>query len=124
MECSVYALASSAKEYIYVGLSEDVERRINEHQRGKERTTRAYRPFEVLLIEVLPNRTEARKREKFLKSGAGKEFLKELRERKRISAPTQVAELVDALVSNTSDASRAGSSPALGTDGSDDRAIR
>ena len=30
-------------------------------------------------------------------------------------SPTQVAELVDALVSNTSDASRAGSIPALGT---------
>jgi putative endonuclease len=83
MECSVYALASLEKEYIYVGLSLDVVRRISEHQRGKEATTRAYRPFEVLLIEVLPNRMEARKREKFLKSGAGKEFLKEIRDRKR-----------------------------------------
>lgn len=83
MECSVYALASLEKEYIYVGLSLDVVRRISEHQRGKETTTRAYRPFEVLLIEVLPNRMEARKREKFLKSGAGKEFLKEIRNRKR-----------------------------------------
>jgi len=83
MECSVYVLASLEKEYIYVGLSLDVKRRINEHQRGKERTTRAYRPFEVLLIEVLPDRMEARKREKFLKSGAGKEFLKEIRNRRR-----------------------------------------
>jgi putative endonuclease len=81
MECSVYALASLEKEYIYVGLSLDVVRRISEHQRGKEPTTRAYRPFEVVLIEVLPNRMEARKREKFLKSGAGKEFLKEIRDR-------------------------------------------
>ncbi|MBL7980864.1 MAG: GIY-YIG nuclease family protein [Flavobacteriales bacterium] len=83
MTCAVYALASAEKEYIYVGLSMDVKRRIDEHQRGKERTTRAYRPFEVLIVEFLPDRTEARKREKFLKSGAGKEFLKELRSRKK-----------------------------------------
>jgi putative endonuclease len=83
MECSVYALASLEKEYIYVGLSLDVERRVSEHQRGKEATTRAYRPFEVLFVEVLPDRTEARKREKFLKSGAGKEFLREIRNRRR-----------------------------------------
>jgi putative endonuclease len=84
MVCAVYALASLTKEYIYVGLSLDVERRIDEHQRGKEPTTRAYRPFEVLLIEVLADRMEARKREKFLKSGVGKEFLKEIRTRKGI----------------------------------------
>ncbi len=83
MNCSVYALASLEKEYIYVGLSLNVERRINEHQRGKEPTTRAYRPFEVLVVEVLPDRKEARRREKFLKSGAGKELLKEIRNRKR-----------------------------------------
>lgn len=83
MECAVYALASLERDYIYVGLSLDVERRIGEHQRGKEPTTRAYRPFEVLLIEVLPDRMAARKREKFLKSGAGKELLREIRSRRR-----------------------------------------
>lgn len=84
MSCAVYALASVEKEYIYVGLSLDVTRRIDEHQRGKERTTRAYRPFEVLIVEYLPERIEARKREKFFKSGAGKEFLREIRNRERV----------------------------------------
>jgi hypothetical protein len=36
-------------------------------------------------------------------------------QRPYVSAPAQVAELVDALVSGTSDASRGGSSPLLGT---------
>ncbi len=83
MECSVYVLSSLTKEYIYVGLSLNVERRIEEHQRGKESTTRPYRPFEVLTVELLPDRIEARKREKFLKSGVGKEYLKEIRDRKK-----------------------------------------
>ena len=79
MVCFVYALYSLSRDYIYVGLSNNTDRRIDEHQRGKEPTTRPYRPFEVLLIEPHADRPAARKREKFLKSGAGKEFLRELR---------------------------------------------
>ena len=84
MTCAVYALASLGKEYLYVGISLDVERRVAEHQRGKEKTTRAYRPFEVLIVEYFPDRSIARKREKFLKSGVGKEFLKEIRNRRKV----------------------------------------
>jgi putative endonuclease len=83
MECAVYALANLERDQIYVGSSLDVERRIGEHQRGKEPTTRAYRPFEVRVMEVFPDRIEAREREKFLKSGAGKEILREIRSRER-----------------------------------------
>lgn len=81
--CSVYAISSLTKEYIYVGLAFDAEKRIAQHQNGKEPTTRPYRPFEVLLIEHLTNRPKARIREKYLKSGAGKEFLKDLRASRR-----------------------------------------
>jgi len=62
--CSVYAIASLTRVYIYVGLTFDAERRIAQHQNGKERTTRPYRPFETLLIEHHVDRTAARAREK------------------------------------------------------------
>ncbi|HEX2617448.1 MAG TPA: GIY-YIG nuclease family protein [Flavobacteriales bacterium] len=78
-QCYVYALASLTRPYIYVGLSFDTDHRISDHQNGSERTTRPYRPFRVLLIEEFPDRASARQREKYLKSGAGKEFLKQLR---------------------------------------------
>ncbi len=81
--CSVYARASLVKEYIYVGLAFDAEKRIAQHQSGKEPTTKPYRPYEVLFVEHHPNRPEARIREKYLKSGAGKEILKELRASRR-----------------------------------------
>ena len=47
-----------------------------QHQTGKNKTTKPYRPFELILIEEYKTREEARKREKYLKSGIGKEFLK------------------------------------------------
>ncbi|PIR87313.1 MAG: endonuclease [Candidatus Harrisonbacteria bacterium CG10_big_fil_rev_8_21_14_0_10_49_15] len=74
----VYALSSLSRKYIYVGLTNNHTRRINEHQTGRERTTASYRPFQLILIEEYKTRQEARKREKYLKSGIGKEFLKTL----------------------------------------------
>jgi putative endonuclease len=73
-----YALTSNARKYIYVGLTDNPARRISQHQAGHCRTTRAHRPFSVLSVEPFPNRQEARNREKYLKGGCGKEFLKKL----------------------------------------------
>ena len=72
----VYAIESIIDNYIYVGLTENVNRRIEQHNNGWNKTTRSYRPFKILLIERYSTRLEARKREKYLKSGTGKEFLK------------------------------------------------
>jgi putative endonuclease len=74
----VYAIKSQSRNYIYVGLSSDPEKRLTQHNRGYEKTTRLYRPFNIILKEDFNTRPEARKREKYLKSGAGKEFLKSL----------------------------------------------
>lgn len=72
----VYVMSSKKRNYIYVGLTDNPQRRIQEHNNKKEKTTRAYSPFQVLLIEEFPDRELARKREKKLKSGEGKEILK------------------------------------------------
>lgn len=75
---TVYAIRSRAKPYIYVGMTTDLDRRLKEHNDGKSRTTRPYRPFKPIHTEVFSTRLEARAREKQLKSGYGKEFLKQL----------------------------------------------
>ena len=72
----VYALKSISRQYIYVGLTNNFERRLHEHNSGQNRTTRAYMPFEKLIVKTFPSRAEARKHEKFLKSGTGKEQLR------------------------------------------------
>ena len=74
----VYALKSIKRKYIYVGLSENVERRLAEHQKGNNATTKPYRPFVLFYTETFETRQEARVREKYLKSGTGKEFLKSI----------------------------------------------
>jgi len=74
----VYAIRSRTRSYIYVGLSSKVENRVAYHNNGYEKTTRPYRPFDLILVESFPTRALAREREKYLKSGAGKEFLKTL----------------------------------------------
>lgn len=59
-------------------MTSNLEERIQRHNSGREKTTRAYRPFELIYSEDQPTREEARKREKYFKSGVGKEFLKKL----------------------------------------------
>ena len=75
---TVYAIKSIVKNYIYVGLTDNLDRRFSEHEKGYEKTTKSYRPFKIIYTEVFKTRVEARKKEKYLKSGCGKEFLKRL----------------------------------------------
>ena len=72
----VYVIKSILKNYRYVGLCKDWKKRIERHQNGWERTTKPYTPFKVLLIERFTTRLQAREREKYLKSGVGKEWIK------------------------------------------------
>jgi len=72
----VYAIKSLKRNYLYVGLTNNLERRLNEHNAGYEKTTKAYLPFKIVHWETFETRILARKRERFLKSGVGKEFLK------------------------------------------------
>jgi len=76
----VYAISSEVRNYIYVGMTNDLNRRMAQHNAGKARSTKAYRPFTILYFEELPDRITARQREKYLKSGAGKEFLRQKRD--------------------------------------------
>ena len=75
----VYAIKSCDRNYIYVGITNNLSRRIEEHNKGYNKTTKAYRPFSLIYSEELNTREEARTREKYLKSGVGKEFLKSLK---------------------------------------------
>ena len=74
----VYTIRSEKHKYNYIGITNNPERRINEHNKGFNKTTKPYKPFKTILIEKHPNRVEARGREKFLKSGYGKEYIKSI----------------------------------------------
>ncbi|OGY45051.1 MAG: endonuclease [Candidatus Buchananbacteria bacterium RIFCSPHIGHO2_02_FULL_38_8] len=74
----VYVIKSQIVPYIYVGISDNLSRRIRQHNKGYNKTTRPYKPFTVLLVEEYSSRIEAHQREKYLKSGCGKELLKKI----------------------------------------------
>ena len=76
----VYAIKSTTRNYIYVGLTNNLDRRIEEHNSGSNKTTKPYSPFSLIHSEEFLDRKKARTREKQLKSGYGKEFLKSLLE--------------------------------------------
>ena len=59
-------------------MTDNLQRRISQHQNGENATTAPYRPFHFFHSEGFLTRPEARTREKYLKSGVGKEFLKQL----------------------------------------------
>ncbi len=72
----VYVLRSQRDSTLYIGHTQDLARRLQQHNRGHERSTRAKRPFALLLFERFETRAAARTREKYYKSGFGREILK------------------------------------------------
>ena len=76
----VYAISSLNHNYIYVGLAQDIPKRIKRHNGGRERTTRFYKPFELIYSESCVTRIAASEREKYWKSGIGKEKLRSIRD--------------------------------------------
>ncbi|HHB78907.1 MAG TPA: GIY-YIG nuclease family protein [Saprospiraceae bacterium] len=76
MSYYVYALKSKQRNYIYVGMTNDVARRLLEHNKGYNRTTKPYRPFTLIYSKELPSRPEARLHEKYMKSTQGKRYLR------------------------------------------------
>jgi putative endonuclease len=75
----VYAICSIHRNYIYVGMTSNLIRRFSQHNSGYERTTKPYSPFNLLYSEECVDRPNARIREKYWKSGIGKEKLRKLR---------------------------------------------
>jgi putative endonuclease len=71
----VYVIKSRNKKFRYVGITDSIERRIREHNSGKNKSTAPYLPFDLILKEEYDNYSKAREREKFLKSGQGRKFL-------------------------------------------------
>jgi len=72
----VYILKSIKTGEFYKGITNDLKRRLFEHNSGKTISTKDKGPWKMVYHEECPNRTEARKKEKFFKSGFGRELLK------------------------------------------------
>ena len=72
----VYVIYSLNFDRYYIGISNNLNKRIIQHNSGKTRSTKAFIPWKVVYIEEYKTRIEARKREKYLKSAAGRRWRK------------------------------------------------
>ena len=78
MKYYVYIIKSVKYEYTYVGHTENLKKRVEEHNKGKTRSNKSYKPFELVYFERFGSRREAIERERYFKSGSGREYLKEI----------------------------------------------
>jgi putative endonuclease len=74
----VYVLKSLKSDIYYIGIAIDVQIRLKEHNAGKSKFTKGHLPWKLLRVEEEIDWTAARAREKYLKSAAGKRYLKKL----------------------------------------------
>ncbi|NTW46231.1 MAG: GIY-YIG nuclease family protein [Candidatus Moranbacteria bacterium] len=78
----VYILRSGNDGKFYVGMTGDLKRRMDEHRSGNVESTKSRRPLMLLCYEAYTYKSEAERRERFLKTSDGK---KDLRKRLRES---------------------------------------
>jgi len=72
----VYVLQSKSDAGFYIGFSTDLRRRLKEHQQGKSFATSYRGPWRLIYYEAYLEEADALGRERFLKSGGGRRFLK------------------------------------------------
>ena len=71
-----YVLKSIKDKKLYVGWTEDLNKRFKKHNKGLIESTKSRVPFELVYYEACLNREKAIQREKQLKSGFGRAYLK------------------------------------------------
>lgn len=62
---------------LYKGSTENIELRVQKHNEGLVNFTSKHLPWELVLFEEFTTRSEAMKREKWYKTGVGREWIRE-----------------------------------------------
>ena len=70
-----YVLRSGKDKNYYTGYTNNLERRFDDHSKGKVKSIRERRPFKLIYYEACLSKDDAIHREKYLKSFHGKMFL-------------------------------------------------
>jgi putative endonuclease len=72
----VYVLRSLSDDGLYVGYSANLRRRLVQHSEGASFATAYRAPWKLIYYEAYLERVDALGREKYLKSGGGRRFLR------------------------------------------------
>ena len=71
-----YVLLSEKDDRFYMGFTNDLKKRIDEHKKGLVVSTANRQPLKLVYYEACLNDYDAIKREKYFKSGFGRRFLR------------------------------------------------
>ena len=74
----VYVLRSEKTGRRYVGSSQDIEERLRQHNSGESLATKHGAPWKLIHREEFSTRAEAVRRERFYKTGKGRDLLDQL----------------------------------------------
>lgn len=72
----VYILKSMRDGKLYVGCTNDLRKRVLEHNNGQSFSTKGRKPLQLIYYEAYPHRKDAEERERFFKTGWGRRYLK------------------------------------------------
>ncbi len=72
----VYVLYSPQFDRIYIGQTDNIGNRLERHNSGKVKSTKAYILWELVHNEKFATRSEAMKREKEVKSHKGRDYIR------------------------------------------------
>ncbi|MAZ30230.1 excinuclease ABC subunit C [bacterium] len=72
----VYILQSESDGELYVGCTNDIQRRVEEHNTKKVQSTKNRTPLHLIHYEAFLDKYDAFERECFLKTGWGKRFIR------------------------------------------------
>jgi len=72
----VYILRSSADENLYIGSTDNIRRRITEHNSGEVDSTKSRTPFGLEAYIAVKDKTKAIELEQYFKTGSGRALLK------------------------------------------------
>lgn len=71
-----YVIKSKKDGRWYTGITDDLRKRLSKHNDGDVPSTKDRAPFELIYYEACVNKDDAVARERYLKSGMGKRYLK------------------------------------------------
>jgi putative endonuclease len=72
----IYVIEDESSKEIYTGYTRDLKRRLEEHNRGLNSSTKRNRQWKVIYYEACLSDQDARRREKYLKTSQGRRLLK------------------------------------------------
>ena len=72
---TVYIIKSRKDKKRYIGCTKNIVRRLDEHNKGLVKSTKNRRPLELIYNGEFENKSDAFARERFFKSGKGREYL-------------------------------------------------